>query len=147
MDIKIILNEFARSPFFDFAEYETEFDNQAHHFLNFLLLSKLDGTQEINIGTFTELQNYKIAKKGAHFAYDDYFPDDKELTLRYSDESGFEMLLCYYSDSMEKRISHIYNLSSDEIERLPKGLVDVMKSVKETMKELKISPNALRGSK
>ncbi len=136
MDIKTILSDFANSPFFDFVEYDIEFDKVANYFLNFLLLSKLEETNEINIGVFIEFLKDKTYKEGACISYDEYFPDDKELALRYSDKSGFELLLSYYSDSREERMSHICNLGNEEIERLPKGLVEVLKSVKKKNESL-----------
>lgn len=144
IDIKIILSDFTDSPFFDFVEYGIEFKEVANDFLNFLLISKLVDTEEINIGVFKESLKDKTYKEGASITYDEYFPDDKQLILRYSDKSGFELLLSYYSYSKEKRMAHTYNLDMKGIERLPKGLVEIMKSVKEKMQDCTISSNVIK---
>jgi hypothetical protein len=144
MNIKTILSHFANSSFFDFVEYDIEFDEVANYFLSFLLLSKLEDAKEINIGVFIEFLKNKTYKEGASIVFDEYFTDEKELALRYSDKSGFELFLSYYSVSKEKGMSHIYNLGKEEIERLPKGLVEVMKSVKEKMQGCTISSNVLK---
>jgi hypothetical protein len=143
MDTKTILSDFANSPFFDFTEYDIEFDKVANDFLIFLLFTNLLDNKDIYIGVFEEFLKNKIYKEGACIVYDEYFPNDKELTLRYSDKSGFELLLSYYSGFKEKRMSHTYNLSKEEIERLPEGLVELMKSVKEKMQGFKVSSNTL----
>ncbi|MEQ1732166.1 MAG: hypothetical protein ABL940_00745 [Bacteroidia bacterium] len=141
-----IFEEFSSSPFFDFESYRVDFNDVAIDFLNFLIISTLVDTDNIEVGPFYDGEDNEGKEKvGSIIAYDIY-NSDKMLNLKLNSDFIFEIVLRYYDDNFENGNWRVYSykLKEEELKNLPGGLVNVMKEVQRENKPKTVHANTLK---